>query len=360
VEELKTMRALPYTMVRYGTQLSLDPGWGEIHKAGGYASTIESLGYNCIWCPDERFERSPYTILSLAALHTEAAQLGVSVTNPYTRHPLISGAAAATLNELSGGRAVLGLGAGASNLFERHGVERPSPPLNAIREAVQMLRPFLRGDKVEHGGGFKGSGSPYMDFESRPVPIYVAARGPKLLRLAGELADGVIIGSLTSERGLDYALCNIAAGLERSGRSRRDIEVVFWAYTSISDDLKQARNNVKQLVVSSMWSSRRIIDRLGVDLARWRPIEQAMVQGFKHGQPASKVYEDAASMLSPETIDEWSITGPADVVARMARDIIRRGVDQFAVLALGNTMIERIETQRAFAIAAGLGRSKPI
>jgi 5,10-methylenetetrahydromethanopterin reductase len=347
-------------MVRYGTQLSLDPGWGEIHKAGGYASALESLGYNCIWCPDERFERSPYTLLSMAALHTETAQLGVSVTNPYTRHPLITGATAATLNELSAGRAVLGLGAGASALFERHGVERPSPPLTAIREAVQMLRPFLRGEKVDYEGGVRGAGCPYLDFESRPVPIYIAARGPRLLRLAGEVADGVIIGSLASERELGYALENIAIGLERSGRSRRDIEVVFWAYTSINDDPEQARSTVKQLVVSSMWSSRRVIDRLGVDATMWRSIEQAMVQGFKHGQPAHRVYEDAASMLSTETIDAWSVTGSADTVARRAREITRRGVDQFAVLALGCSMMDRMETQRAFADAAGLGCSKAI
>jgi len=347
-------------MVRYGTQLSLDPGWGEIHKAGGYASTLESLGYDCIWCPDERFERSPYTLLSLAALHTETARLGVSVTNPYTRHPLITGAAAATLNELSAGRAVIGLGAGASTLFERHGVERPSPPLTAIREAVQILQPFLRGEKIDYKGGDQGAGSPYMDFESRLVPIYIAARGPRLLRLAGEVADGVIIGSLASEQGLGYALENIAMGLERTGRSLRDIEVVFWAYTSINDDVEQARSTVKQLVVSSMWSSRKIIDRLGVDAAKWRPIEQAMVQGFKHGQPASKVYEEAASMLSQETIDEWSVTGSADTVIRRTREIIRRGVDQFAVLALGGSMMDRMETQRAFAKAAGLGCSKAI
>lgn len=347
-------------MVRYGTQLSLDPGWGEIHKAGGYASTLEILGYGCIWCPDERFERSPYALLSIAALHTETAQLGVSVTNPYTRHPLITGAAAATINELSAGRAVLGLGAGASTLFERHGVERPSPPLTAMCEAVQMLRPFLRGEKVDYKGAVRGAGSLYMDFESRPVPIYIAARGPRLLRLAGEAADGVIIGSLASEQGLGYALENIAVGLERSGRSRRDIEVVFWAYTSINDDPEQARSTVKQLVVSSMWSSRRIIDRLGVDATRWRPIERAMVQGFKRGQPSSRVYEDAASMLSPETIDAWSVTGSADTVARRAREITRRGVDQFAVLAVGDSMMERIETQRAFADAAGLVRSKAI
>jgi len=199
----------------------------------GYARQLEEWGYDHIWCPDERFERSPYAVLTLAARATERARLGISVTNPYTRHPLITGAAVATVNEASGGRAVLGLGAGASSLFERQGIKRPSPPVTAIREAVELLRPFMRGERVDFGGrtySFRGAD---IDFESRPVPIYIAARGPRLLRLAGEVADGVIIGSLTSREGLEYALENVMQGLERSNRDLSEFDVVLWAYTSI-------------------------------------------------------------------------------------------------------------------------------
>ena len=126
-------------MLRFGTQISLDHPWGELGSVPGYAKQLEEWGYDYIWCPDERFERSPYVVLTLAARATEQVKLGVSVTNPYTRHPLITGAAAATVNEASGGRAVLGLGAGASSLFERQGMERPSLPVASIREAVEIL-----------------------------------------------------------------------------------------------------------------------------------------------------------------------------------------------------------------------------
>ena len=315
----------------------------------GYARQLEEWGYDHIWCPDERFERSPYAVLTLAARATERARLGISVTNPYTRHPLITGAAVATVNEASGGRAVLGLGAGASSLFERQGIKRPSPPVTAIREAVELLRPFMRGERVDFGGrtySFRGAD---IDFESRPVPIYIAARGPRLLRLAGEVADGVIIGSLTSREGLEYALENVMQGLERSNRDLSEFDVVLWAYTSIRKEKAEARDMVRQLVISSMWSSRGIIGRLGLDEDEWRNLEEEMSTGFSRGLPPHQVYSSAATKLSPELIDAWSLAGDVESVVVRARAARDAGVDQIAVLALGESRHERMETQRAFS-----------
>jgi 5,10-methylenetetrahydromethanopterin reductase len=336
-------------MATFGTQITLDRPWGEVSSAAGYAKQLEDWGYDTIWCPDERFERSPYVVLALAAEATKRARLGVSVTNPYTRHPLITGSAVATLNELSGGRAVLGLGAGASTLFERHGMERAHPPTVAIREAVEMLRPFLEGRRVDHAGRTHSLTGADIDFESRPVPIYVAARGPMLLQLAGEVADGVIVGSLTSGEGLGYALENVELGLERSGREMDELEIVLWAYTAISEDGAKARERVGSLVASSMWSSRNILDRLGVDREAWEPLEEEMQEGLRSGLPPSQVYSSAAARLSDDLIDDWSLAGDVDSVAKRVRAAFMTGVDQVAILAMGESRAERMETQRAFA-----------
>jgi 5,10-methylenetetrahydromethanopterin reductase len=336
-------------MATFGTQITLDRAWGEVGSAPEYARQLEDWGYDTIWCPDERFERSPYVVLALAAGATKGARLGVSVTNPYTRHPLITGSAVATLNELSGGRAVLGLGAGASTLFERHGMERPHLPTVAIREAVEMLRPFLEGRRVDQAGRTHRLTGADIDFESRPVPIYVAARGPRLLQLAGEVADGVIVGSLTSEEGLRYALGNVELGLERSGRGMDELEVVLWAYTAISEDGAEARGRVRGLVASSMWSSRSILSRLGVDLEYWKPLEKEMKDGLRRGMPPNRVYSSAAARLNDGLIDAWSLAGDVDSVARRMKTTFRAGVDQVAILAMGESRAERMETQRAFA-----------
>ncbi|MDH5792897.1 MAG: LLM class flavin-dependent oxidoreductase [Candidatus Bathyarchaeota archaeon] len=329
--------------------MTLDRPWGELASVPRYARQLEEWGYDHIWCPDERFERNPYAVLTLAAQATKRAKLGVSVTNPYTRHPLITGAAVATVNEASGGRAVLGLGAGASALFERQGIKRPSSPVTAIREAVELLRPFMRGERVDYGGGTHSFTGADIDFESRTVPIYIAARGPRLLRLAGEVADGVIIGSLTSEGGLEYALENVRLGLERSDRSFSEFEVVLWAYTAIHEDETEARGRVRQLVVSSMWSSRGIIGHLGLDEDDWRTLEEEMSMGFRRGLPPDQVYSSAAVKLSPELIDAWSLAGDVESVAMRARAARDAGVDQIAVLTPGESREERMETQRAFA-----------
>jgi 5,10-methylenetetrahydromethanopterin reductase len=336
-------------MATFGTQITLDSPWGEVGSVAGYARQLENWGYDSIWCPDERFERSPYVVLALAAEATMRARLGVSVTNPYTRHPLITGSAVATLNELSGGRAVLGLGAGASTLFERHGMERAHPPTVAIREAVEMLRPFLEGKRVNQMGRTHRLTGADIDFESRPVPIYIAARGPRLLQLAGEVADGVIVGSLTSEEGLNYALENVELGLERSGREVDELDIVLWAYTAISDDGSTARERVRNLVASSMWSSRGILGRLGVDREEWGSLEEEMREGLRRGLPPNLVYASAAARLSDALIDAWSLAGDVGSVARRVRTAFRAGVDQIAILAMGESRAERMETQGAFA-----------
>jgi 5,10-methylenetetrahydromethanopterin reductase len=336
-------------MLIFGTQIKLDHPWGELGSVPGYAKQLEEWGYDCIWCPDERFERNPYVVLTLAAQATEQVKIGVSVTNPYTRHPLITGAAAATVNEASRGRALLGLGAGASSLFERQGIERSSPPVTSIRETIEILRPFMGGERFSHEGRTHSFTGANVDFESRPLPIYIAARGPRLLQLAGEVADGVIIGSLTSEEGLKYALENVRLGLERSDRDSDEFDVVLWAYTAISEDVEVAKDRVRRLVVSSMWSSRGIIDRLGLDEVEWEPLEEEMKAGFRKGLPPGEVYASAASKLSNGLIEAWSLAGDVESVARRVENAKKAGVKQIAILALGESRSDRMETQREFS-----------
>jgi len=335
--------------VKFGASIHLEYGWGGVQEVSELSSQLEGLGYDYLWCPDERFGRNVYAVLTLAALSTRNVKLGISVTNPYTRHPLITAAAVATLNEVSEGRAVLGLGAGAATLFERQGIPRPHPPLTAIKEAIEVIRPLLRGRKVDFDGKslkFRGA---RLDFESRAVPIYIAARGPKLFQLAGEIADGVIIGSLASEEGLNYAFDNIQSGAERAGRDISELDIVFWAYTAISDDEERARDLVRRIVVSSMWSSKNIVRELGIDEKKWKAVEDVLRNGFQRGIDPSRVYDAACGMLPDEALDAWSVSGTLKTVTKKVEMIIDRGVDQFALLPMGRSLDETMDVQRTFA-----------
>ena len=335
--------------MKFGTVLSMAPEWGGIEEVPMYAKLIEQLGYDHIWFTDERFQRNVYVGMALAALNTQTITLGTCVTNPYFRHPLTTAAAVGTINELSRGRMILGIGAGASTLFERHNIDRPYSPLRAIKEAVEVLRPMMSGDVISYAGRTMSFSGVNLNFESKPVPIYIASRGPKLFQLAGELADGVIIGSLTSKGGLRFAFENLKKGAERAGRDLEDIDIVFWSYLSMLDDEKKARNLVKRIVVSSMWSSKSILKYIGVNKKEWAPIEKILRKGFEEGLPPDDVYRQAYNMLSDDVLDAWSVTGNPDRVARKVKDIIDTGVDHFACLPFGESRKEIIEMQKQFA-----------
>lgn len=339
-------------LVKFGANLSLDSSWGSISRVGEYAKQLEQLGYDYIWCGDERFERDVYIILSLAALDTRNVRLGTCVTNPYMRHPLTTAVAISTLNELSRGRAVLGIGAGSSTLFERQQMERPNPPSLAIREAIEVVRGLSEGRKVDYDGKTMSFIGADLDFESRRIPIYLAGRGPKLLQLAGELADGVIIGSLASKAGIRFALENLKKGAQRSGRDVEDVDIVFWAYTAISDDEERARQLVKPIVVASMWSSKSILKYIGIDDTVWKPIEDKLEQAFRSGFGPEDAYKQASDQLTDDMLAAWSVTGNPENVARRAREIIDEGVNQLAILPFADTPAESRMMLKTFAETA--------
>ena len=198
------------------------------------------------------------------AAGTQRSRIGPSVTNPYTRHPALTAAAIATVDELSGGRAVLALGAGGG--LEQFGIDRVNP-VGALREAIQIIRGLTAGEKVDFAGRHFTVNGAQLGFDwRRQIPVYIAARGPRILELAGEVADGVIIGGFAQPAGLKYALDRVVAGLDRAGRGWADIDVVAWLYTCVSDDREAARRAVSRMVMASVITSRTILDQLGIVL----------------------------------------------------------------------------------------------
>lgn len=202
---------------------------------------IESSGFDQVWVLDERFYRDVFVNMTLAACLTRKVKVGSMVTDPYVRHPAVTAAAAASVDELSCGRCILGMGAGISG-FQEMGIQRVRPA-RAIKEAVQLIRRLTHGEKdvIFEGESIRFRGG-HLNFSPlRPVRVYVAGRGPRVLEIAGEVADGVVIGSYASQRGIAWGLDHAARGARRAGRRLDDIMKVSWLYTSISSDSQQAR-----------------------------------------------------------------------------------------------------------------------
>ena len=227
---------------------------------------IESLGFDQIWVSDERFYRDVFVNMTLAVCLTRKVKVGSMVTDPFVRHPAVTAAAAASVDELSGGRCILGMGAGISG-FEELGIQRVRPA-RAITEAVQLIHRITGGERdiIFEGESIRFRRG-HLNFPPlRPVRVYVAGRGPRVLEVAGEVADGVVIGSYASERGIAWGLDCAAKGARHAGRRLEDIAKVSWLYTSISSDGRRARDAVRTGVAVAMWGSHGILPQIGVRL----------------------------------------------------------------------------------------------
>src|SRR6185437_7553298 len=217
------------------------------------ATALESYGFDDIWVPDERLLRNVYVSLTTIAGATQRVTIGPAVTNPYTRHPATTAAAIATIDELSGGRAALGIGAGGG--LAAYGIDRRSP-VQALREMIEIVRRLTSGETVTFSGEHFRLNGTQLDFAPiRTVPIYVAGRGPRILQLGGELADGVIMGGFAQPGGIQYGQRQIEQGLERSGRSWADIDAMSWLYVSAAPDRQAARVAVSKIVLASLITS---------------------------------------------------------------------------------------------------------
>ena len=182
--------------------------------------------------------RDVHVMATIAALNTKRLIIGQGVVDPKTYHPSALANAAASLHELTGGRAFLGMGAGGpfGKLMVRPIGHRD------LREAVQFVRTFLNGDEAEYYGQKMVS-----EWIEKRIPIYLAADGPKALELAGEVADGVIFMGGPPDF-VKWKVENIYRGAEKAGRDPTKIDICVRSYVYVTDDKKEAHRELAGFV----------------------------------------------------------------------------------------------------------------
>ncbi len=191
-----------------------------------YAARADVAGFRAVWFPEIAFGDA-FGPAAAATGRTSRIRLGTGVVGIWSRSPVTMALQAATLNELSGGRLLLGVGLQARGYVEGWHGARYERPVRAMRELVTLLRLLLSGEPVS----YEGEVFSVRDFRlqmqppERPVRIYMAAIGPQMTRLAGELADGVLGYCYSLEYLRDVVLPSVRAGAERAGRSLDEIDV---------------------------------------------------------------------------------------------------------------------------------------
>jgi len=264
----------------------------------------ERAGIDEIWLGDEGPAREPFSVLAAAALATERITLGVSVTNPYLRHPALTAATAMTINELSGGRFVLGIGAGGGMALGPVGVERERP-LARTRDAVRIIRAVAAREATD------GFDPPPYSMPAAPLSIVVGARGERFNRFASEAADGVFLGGMPRS-----VLPDVIAW----AHSVRPIEIGVHVNTvSTEQQLEHLRPALIWTLVDAPAVTR---DRLGID-----PLALgAAVEALNAGDDRL-----ARQIVDDDVVAQLVVAGePATIGAGL-----RSYVDEFAAQTIG-------------------------
>jgi len=300
------------------------------------AQTAESLGYDSIWTA-EAYGSDAATVLAWLAAGTSRIKLGSGIFQIPARSVAMTAMTAATIDNLSGGRMLLGLGTSGPQVSEGfHGV-RFAKQLQRTREYVAVLRLALSRQKIEYHGETlelplpNGPGKA-LKLTIRPIqekiPIYLAVLGPKNVALAGEIADGWLPVFFSPEH-TKALRAPLEEGAARAGRSLDDFRICPSVNVMISDDLESARNVMRPIIAL-------YVGGMG---SREQNFYNRLVSSYGFEDAAAKVQElylagqktEAMFALPDELIDMVSIVGPKDRVRARLRDFRDAGVDTLIV-----------------------------
>ena len=292
--------------------------WGEtLEELREVSRRAEQAGAEVLWVPE--LHRSATVAAAAIATATERARVGTGIALAFTRSPMVTALEALDLDELSGGRFVLGLGSGVQRLNEDWHNVVFGKPVAHLRETVRDVREFWRscatGAPIDLPGEWepmriRGYQRPFPPLRT-DIPVYLAAMGPAMTRLAGAVADGWISHELCSPKYLaERTLPELEAGIASvAGRRRGDVDVVVSACCSVAPDERTAVQRVSGLV--GFYASVRTY----ADFFEFHGLaaeQQRVVEAFRAGRSA----EELGSTVSPDMVHALTFAGTREQVAQ--------------------------------------------
>lgn len=297
------------------------------------AKLAEANGYDTLWVADERFYREVYSTLAILAQHTTKVKLGTCVTDPFARHPALTAMAIATLDEISGQRAILGVGAGISG-FPELGIVRRKPAV-AIREMIEMVRVLLKGEALDYKGDVVSFNNGKLSFKPvrADIPIYVASNGPLGQRVTGGIADGAIMEGCGNVEEVKAFRAILAEGARRKGRDPAEVKVLLRLNACVAPDGKKARDGVR-LGVARMLAAGRLkfvtAEKQGLTLTAEQIAPFANVRYADGAAP----YTPLLPLITDRHVDAFTLAGSPDEVVQHMKDLRAAGADGFIVMPL--------------------------
>lgn len=294
-----------------------------VERIVGLTHQAERAGFEYGWIFDSHvLWKEPYPLLTLMATNTERMRLGTCVTNPATRDLTVTASLFATLNLISGGRMELGIGRGDSS---RRVMGKKPVSWSQLEAAVKEFRDLTSAKEVQHDGQ-----ATRLIWAKIPPRVWIAGYGPKVLHMAGRVADGIIL-QFADPALIDWCLGFVREGANAAGRDFSKIEVMSAAPVWVSDDLSVGRERVR-------WFPALVSNHVMDLIRQYKPEDlppalTSYVQdrGRYDYQHHCEVGSDNAEFVSDEVIDRFCLLGNGEAHRKKLRELAKVGVTQFNI-----------------------------
>ena len=304
----------------------------------------EARGFESAWVCETRLARDAISVLGAFAAVTERIKLGTGVINTWTRGPALTAVTFATLNELAPGRPLLGLGAYWDPLAWKQGIERRRP-LQQMREYVEVTRRLLNLERFTFDGELVQVRDLELDLAHgaarvpQRIPIFIGATGPRMLELAGEIADGVLLNGLLSPAYIRDSIEHVRAGAYRAGRDPATVDLPLLVNVALDRDGARARDAARRLIATYVGQQPHIatasglpdeaIEEIGARLGGWPPDE--------HG------VERAAGLIPDRVVDSLTVAGTPDDCRAALERFLASGISAPVFVPITDNVDEMID-----------------
>ncbi|MFW6385899.1 MAG: 5,10-methylenetetrahydromethanopterin reductase [Candidatus Hadarchaeota archaeon] len=299
------------------------------------AKEVEEHEFDYLWISDHYHRRYIYPVLTQMAGETSRINLGPGVTNPYLTHPTVIASAIATVDEISKGRATLGISAGDPSFLNSVGIKQDLP-ITRVREAIKITQRLLSGEKVDFSGEVFTCNGAKLGFKPpHNIPIYVGGRGPQMMQLAGSIADGALFNAC-HPRDLSECLEYVEEGLKKRDLEADQFDSVAYMATSIGDDEKEARDKARAVTSFVAASApQTTIEREKLDMDLINEIRSRLMNGE---------VKKAKEKVTPKMIDLFSVSGNIQRLEDRIEEVKKLGIFHIVIGSpIGPDMHEALE-----------------
>jgi probable F420-dependent oxidoreductase len=291
----------------------------------------EQNGFQYGWTYDSHILwQDPYPLLTMAALETSTLHLGMNVTNPGTREPTVSASAYATLQDISGGRMIMGIGRGDS---ARRTIGLQPVKVAEFERSVTAIRALMRGESVHwNETDIELNWMNGLAEKPPPVPVYVAGYGPKVLAIAGRCADGVII-QLADPEIVEWIVGQVRRAAEEAGRDASEVKVMCCAPAHVSEDVAASCEQVRwfpAMVSNHVFDLLSKYDKADLPASLTDYVERMQRENYDYTEH-SRMGAEHGEQVSDETCERFCVLGTPEQHAEKLRRLEAAGVDQWNI-----------------------------